>query len=224
MTLKNLGNLLQSTRQSKNFDLKQVASILKIKEKYLQVLEDGQLSEIEDKVYLCGCIKSYANWLGLNGDELASQFKQSQKRTAPSVFMATSPSAWYRNIFSLTNTKMYVVALVMMLVAYGILYHIKPLSAVLPLYHPVVKEALVLEALASLEGKELLFMAEKEVRITITNGIDGISTIRYLRKGEVMFMTYYGTLKLTADHPENVDVFLGGKKEILLGKMQEFFG
>ncbi len=224
MMMKNLGNLLKSTRQSKNFELKKVATILKIQEKYLQAVEEGDLSEIADKIYLYGCIKNYANWLGLDGEELASRFKQSKRISYSNIAMSGRPGVWYAGIFSLTHTKMYVASILVILLAYGILYHIKPISAVVPLYHPVVKKEITEKVLTSLEGKELFFVAEREVRITIIDTVNIISTIHYLPKGEVMFITYRNGLKLTADCPENIDIFLGGKKEIFLGKMKEIFG
>lgn len=222
MVLKDIGNLLRTTRQNKNFELKQIAEALKIKEKYLRAVEAGELAGIADKVYIYGCIKSYANWLGLNGEELSAQLKQSQKINSTEIIINTPAPGWYLNIFLLSRSKIYIASVMVVIIAYGILYYMQSSPSVAPLYHPVIKEMLTAERLAPYEGKGLLFVAEREVVLTVATDMGIVSGVHYLRKGEVFFIIYRKSLRITADYPEVVDVFLDDPRETFLGKMKDF--
>ena len=60
------GEILKNQRLKKNLLLSEIAKQIKIKEKYLEALEDNNWNLLPSKVYIEGLIKSYCRFLGFN--------------------------------------------------------------------------------------------------------------------------------------------------------------
>lgn len=75
MSLGDVGALLKQTRESKKRKLKDAAKALKIRLRYLEALEEGNLAEISGEIYLIGYLKSYAHWLGLDSEAIIADLK-----------------------------------------------------------------------------------------------------------------------------------------------------
>lgn len=60
----NIGKNLKDLRQERNFSRNDVAQHLKIKETYIQAIENGKIENIPFKVHLHGYLKSYSDFLG----------------------------------------------------------------------------------------------------------------------------------------------------------------
>lgn len=69
-----LGELLKNERLKKGISLDELQEITKIRTKYLKAIEDGDLNVIPALVYAKGFVKSYAEALGLDGDELLQKY------------------------------------------------------------------------------------------------------------------------------------------------------
>lgn len=61
-----VGQLLKEKRLEKGLVLDDVADAMKIRKKYIEALENGNYSEIPDKVYTKSYLKIYADFLGLD--------------------------------------------------------------------------------------------------------------------------------------------------------------
>ncbi len=72
--LADLGNRLRELRQQKGMTLEEVASRTRIQPRLLRAIEAGQLNELPEAVYVQGFLRQYANAIGLNGVEFASEF------------------------------------------------------------------------------------------------------------------------------------------------------
>lgn len=70
-----VGTLLRATRQRLNQDLKQVAQALRIRHPYLQAIEDGRIQDLPGPTYAVGFIRSYADYLGLDGEEVVRRYR-----------------------------------------------------------------------------------------------------------------------------------------------------
>ena len=68
--MQELGMELKSIRESKGLSLEQVQQETKIRSRYLEAIEAGDLSVLPGMVYARGFIKSYAEYLGVDGQEL----------------------------------------------------------------------------------------------------------------------------------------------------------
>ena len=74
------GELLERARREKGLSLRDAENATKIRTRYLEGLEREDYSMLPDQVYVQGFLKTYANYLGLDGEELAQDFRE---RRAP---------------------------------------------------------------------------------------------------------------------------------------------
>ncbi len=96
-----LGNLLKSEREKKGLSLHEIGMTLKINSKVLKAIEEGDESNFPAKTFLRGFIKSYAQYLRLDINEVLNLFQEEfgttrpeePKKAAPSVNNAHATSA-----------------------------------------------------------------------------------------------------------------------------------
>ncbi|MBC7339824.1 MAG: helix-turn-helix domain-containing protein [Firmicutes bacterium] len=73
--MREIGELLRRTREEKGLTLKDAQVETKIRTRYLEALERGDDSVVPGEVYFRGFLRSYANFLGLDGQELAARYR-----------------------------------------------------------------------------------------------------------------------------------------------------
>lgn len=224
MLQKHLGTLLQSVRQSKNVDLKTVASALKLKEKYLHAIETGEISRIEGVIYLRGCIKSYACWLGLDGDALLREYRvdYASERLLP-VWRAFSVVSFLYRLPVLLPVRLYTVSLVLLCMVYAAWYVSQTAPDVEPLYNSQVYSIWVNDKLRSYEGKPFLFIARQDVVLTTYQGSDDAPEVYRIAKGTAQRVIYYSGLRIRVDHPDAVIVQLDDVQKTVLGTFVDVF-
>ncbi|MGB9678468.1 MAG: helix-turn-helix domain-containing protein [Thermoanaerobacteraceae bacterium] len=69
-----LGEFLKSERLKKGMSLDQLQEITKIRTRYLKAIEDGDYSVMPALVYAKGFVKSYAEALGIDGNNLVKKY------------------------------------------------------------------------------------------------------------------------------------------------------
>jgi cytoskeleton protein RodZ len=74
------GAILEQRRLEKGLSLRDVEQATKIRTRYLEGLEREDYGALPDAVYVQGFLKTYANFLGLDGEQLSREFKD---RRAP---------------------------------------------------------------------------------------------------------------------------------------------
>ncbi|MGQ9869821.1 helix-turn-helix domain-containing protein [Leptodesmis sp.] len=72
--LTEIGAYLRQVRQLQELSLETVTSITKIPVRTLQAIEDGNLAQLPEPVYIQGFIRRYADAIGTDGAELANAF------------------------------------------------------------------------------------------------------------------------------------------------------
>lgn len=90
-----IGEILKSAREKKGISLREAEEDTKIRYKYLEALEEENFDVIPGTVYTKGFIRNYANYLGLDGDQLLAAFKElyrEQDEDAPREELVHSPS------------------------------------------------------------------------------------------------------------------------------------
>lgn len=70
-----VGALLKATRTRLGQDLKQVSQALRIRQLFLQAIEDGRFDELPGPTYALGFVRSYADFLGLDSEEVVRRFR-----------------------------------------------------------------------------------------------------------------------------------------------------
>jgi cytoskeleton protein RodZ len=71
-----VGEILRRTRVHYNQTLDDVSAYLRIRASQLEAIEKGDLSQLPGRVYVIGYIRTYAEYLGLDGEKMVAVFKQ----------------------------------------------------------------------------------------------------------------------------------------------------
>jgi cytoskeleton protein RodZ len=74
-----IGRLLEHKRKERGLSLEEVEQATKIRKRYLTGLEREDYAVLPDAVYARGFLKTYANYLGLDGEALSQRLKNSTK-------------------------------------------------------------------------------------------------------------------------------------------------
>jgi cytoskeletal protein RodZ len=74
--MKTAGELLKEKRLTMELDLATVAAKTKIKENYLQAIEESDYDNLPSGTFAKGFLRSYANFLHLNGDTIVAMFRR----------------------------------------------------------------------------------------------------------------------------------------------------
>ncbi len=68
--MKDIGNFLKERREAKGISLIEVEKDLKIRKKYLQALEEGNIDIIPGRTYIIGYLKNYSKYLGIDEENI----------------------------------------------------------------------------------------------------------------------------------------------------------
>jgi len=93
MSLEQIGQKLKAAREAKGLTFRQVYEKTKIPMVHLQAIDNGHADNLPETVYVAGFIKRYGDFVGLNGQSLADEYRQK----AEPVVSAT-PSSWSRPV------------------------------------------------------------------------------------------------------------------------------
>lgn len=80
--MEEIGRRLKAARLAKGITLEEVEEETRIRKKYLEALETGRTVLIPGEVYVKGFLRSYGNFLGLDGDALVEEYKARKARPA----------------------------------------------------------------------------------------------------------------------------------------------
>ncbi|MFW5998751.1 MAG: helix-turn-helix domain-containing protein [Halanaerobiaceae bacterium] len=70
-----IGEELKQARKEKNLSLDNIEESTKIRKKYLKAIEEENFEVIPGKIYVKSFIRTYGNYLDLNGKKLAQQYE-----------------------------------------------------------------------------------------------------------------------------------------------------
>ncbi|WP_165185244.1 helix-turn-helix domain-containing protein [Caulobacter soli] len=70
-----IGSALRAAREFRGLNLQDVADATRIRQSYIEALEDLRLDELPSRPFTIGYVKSYAKMLGLDGDAAVARFK-----------------------------------------------------------------------------------------------------------------------------------------------------
>jgi len=90
--MEEIGRRLQAARLAKGITLEEVEEQTRIRKKYLEALESGRTVLIPGEVYVKGFLRSYGNFLGLDGDALVEEYKARKSRPPVEDAADSSPA------------------------------------------------------------------------------------------------------------------------------------
>ncbi|MFM2128928.1 MAG: hypothetical protein RL477_474 [Pseudomonadota bacterium] len=70
-----VGEVLANMRAARGLEIADIAAHLRIRDIYLAAIESGDVSRLPGPTYAIGFVRSYANFLGLNGEQAVRLFK-----------------------------------------------------------------------------------------------------------------------------------------------------
>jgi len=68
--MKDIGNFLRERREAKGISLIEVEKDLKIRKKYLQAIEEGNVDVIPGKAYFIGYLRNYSKYLDIDEENI----------------------------------------------------------------------------------------------------------------------------------------------------------
>ena len=230
-----VGQILRRTREHYGQSLDEVEQNLRIRAVQLNALEELNLEALPGRVYAIGFVRSYAEYLGLDGDKMVHLFKaQSVGRTAKtelhfpvSAVESKVPNA-YLIIGSLT-------ALILLLAFWTIFYtpsqyveKIPPVPEILrqgnaKLLEPakeieVVEPEVIVEAIKQ-NLMELVITADSWVEIRNAQGKKIISQV--LKPKDRYIVPDEEGLTLTTGNAGGIKIYINGVEKKTLGKGAE---
>ncbi len=79
-----VGETLRRARLEKKQEIRDIASYLCIRAKFLEDIEEGRNKELPGTAYAVGFVRSYAAYLGLNAADMVSRYKEELAETSES--------------------------------------------------------------------------------------------------------------------------------------------
>lgn len=118
-TVADIGALLRASRIRRGEGLRDVADQLRIRFVHLESIEDGRFDELPGTTYAIGFVRTYAEHLGLDGEEIVRRFK-SAERGSPGEVDLVFPSIIPEH--SVPGGAIVMVGLLVAVVGYGSWY------------------------------------------------------------------------------------------------------
>lgn len=72
------GRILKEAREDKDITLREASNATKIGIRFLRALENDEYDIFPSQIYLRSFLKSYATFLGMDGEKVAGEFRSSQ--------------------------------------------------------------------------------------------------------------------------------------------------
>jgi hypothetical protein len=88
-----IGAILRETRKRRGIELDEVEATTRIRLRYLRAIEDEDWAVLPGDVYARGFIRTYASFLGLDGERLAGEYREAVEggRSAPDRVRELAP-------------------------------------------------------------------------------------------------------------------------------------
>lgn len=89
-----VGEILRRTRVHYNQTLQDVANFMRIRSSQLEAIESGNIDLLPGRVYAIGYVRTYSEYLGLDGEKMVQLFKQQSigKSTRPELHFPVAAS------------------------------------------------------------------------------------------------------------------------------------
>src|SRR5919199_1968838 len=91
-----IGNSLREARLRQGLDFPQVEQATKIRGKYLRALEEEQFETLPAQTYVKGFLRSYAEYLGLDGQLYVDEFNSRYTAAEDAAPVAPAPAPTQR--------------------------------------------------------------------------------------------------------------------------------
>ncbi len=223
----NINTLLREARESKGISIKDAAKALKLRERHIQMLEDGRMAELSNEIYLKGFLKTYTSWLNIDGgEELITHVNHEKKKvvmqrnTVPIVALGFS---YITDLARRPGINVFLLSTILTAVIYGFWYNnnksvYKEVDVVAAFSQSgASKDQKYSNVLEQYQGKDLVFFPHADVELKVTDTATGEEKINNLIEGDIFFLKIDEATTLRTPAPESIEVFIdnNGQQELI---------
>jgi len=87
-----VGEILKKERERKGYFLAEIEKEIKVREKFLQAVENNDWRQFSSRIYIVGIIKNYSRFLGLDSDKVIVYFSRDYEKKEEIKFKRKLPS------------------------------------------------------------------------------------------------------------------------------------
>jgi hypothetical protein len=221
-----IGSSLREARLRQDLDFPAIEAGTKIRGKYLRALEDEQFSQLPSQTYVKGFLRTYAEYLGLDGelyvDEFNSRYVVGEEEPPIRARRTAKPHVRKRVQSNVLLAALVGIALVTALVIAAWKSGSPQQQKVVGTNPPAAKHQKTRVATA---GASITFRAVRPLTLTVhLNGPTGktVAADRALAAGEVLHFTAK-RLWVTTGSPANLRVSVNAKRVALPGGAPQVF-
>jgi len=220
---------LRKTREHYGQTIYDVEQNLNIRASQLHALESENLEQIPGRVYAIGFVRSYSEYLGLDGDKMVHLFKAQTvgKRVKPEFhFPVASNDSNDPNIHIVIAS----LTAFILFIAYLSIFHApaKDIETIPPVPEAIKEKTIAMLAPMPEEPDQAILSASDdkgmELRVTAESWVeikkaDGAVIVRQiLKEGDVFIVPDEETLTLSTGNAGGLVVYIDGKESGALGK------
>ena len=96
MDMENVSNMLLEARLAKGLTLEEAEAATSIRKLYLDAVEKGEFEKVPGEVFTKGIIRTYGNFLGLNGPELVNIYKAQTSGLTKEAYLQSADQRAYQ--------------------------------------------------------------------------------------------------------------------------------
>lgn len=104
-TMLSVGSIFSKERKRRGLSLKDVEKQIRVREKFLQAIEENDWAAFSSKIYITGIIKNYSRFLDLDVDKMIAYFRRDYERREEVHFKKRVESKYFKS-----ETKRFVIA------------------------------------------------------------------------------------------------------------------
>ncbi|MBN8522195.1 MAG: helix-turn-helix domain-containing protein [Alphaproteobacteria bacterium] len=233
-----VGEILRRTRVHYNQSLEDVGTMLRIRPSQLEAIESGQIDQLPGRVYAIGFVRSYSEYLGLDGDKMVHLFKQQSVGSKSRLDYHFPEPAAESKVPHVSLSMIGIILAVIVLVVWGVFMTMKPDKAEIPEVPSSLTQSTITEAPPVIElaapqtpeaPAEIPTVSETQIILEITQSSwveiknkSGASILRQvLKPGDQYKVPEEEGLTLSTGNAGGIGVKIGSGDLVLLGKVAE---
>jgi len=248
--MKDIGNFLKERRETRGVSLIEVEKDLKIRKKYLQALEEGNVDVIPGKTYLVGYLRNYCKYLDVeeeNVNQMIQTYNNLEKRKSvkketkeENIYLQTkNKSMFEKKRFYLPVKYVYLSGfLIIIFIGLFLLNRSLKEAQYFPIPSPeigneteenieseaevIIAESLIQESVLAEKLPALKLIASSKTWVKILSE-DKIIFEGILFEGEEFFWETDQSLEIITEYPTKIETYYGDESiEISKGSIDNF--
>lgn len=213
----NINTILREARESKGLSIKEAAKALKLRERHIQMLEDGRMSELSHEIYLKGFLKTYTSWLNIDGSDVITLINHEKKKVPPprnTVPIVSLGFSYISDLARRPGISVFLLSSILTIVVYifwsnnhkntegvDMIDSLQKINE----QHLSEKYSNILE---EYRNKDLALFPHANVELKITDSLSGEETINKLADGDVFFLKSTESIVISSENSTAIEVFL----------------